>query len=172
MEKGQSSKYLNNNFVTYGADVYTGGSYQDYFQHEPERVHRWFVKEETKIQWERDKAAEAKLDPSLKGKVEVYRRPVDENNLLYALANYLGVDGEKTLPRSWDMMRVNALGDLSQDVAYWGLGGAVTGAAIKAVLGDKAAEGLRGIMEEYFKIGSELTETVSGTRKWLAYQFN
>ncbi len=168
MESGVSEKYLDNDFIRYAADSYTGNAYSDYFKNEPARTNRWFVKEETKMKWNRDVKEEAKLDPSLAGKMHVYRRPVSRSGFWYQLGRHMKVDDGGGKPRSGKMFWDNWVGNVCQDITYWGTLTAFAAAAITKTVG-KGNDDVRVMVQENYKRGSELTEAFTGQRKWLSY---
>lgn len=159
-----SGNLINGDFMRFCADVYTGYLYNDYFQDELERIQRWFVKEDTKgsKMWKKDYAAEAELPPSVALNMEVYKKDVDQSGLLYRIGTLYG----DTTPKSWKMACLNVLGDISQDVSYLGLGGAVLAGFLEKLGVEK--EGIRLRMENVYKRGGRIHEHL-GADRWLTY---
>jgi hypothetical protein len=151
----ESDPLMSREFLAYSADFYTAGCYPDHFADEPTTVHRWFVKEDTKGSWLRDLQAEARLDPKLdpkhKGKVEVYKKPVDRSGLIYWIAkNVFDDDRPKSGKMSWMLYK----GAFAQFLSYIVGGGIVAAEFMKSIGSDK--EGIRNTMHNFYKRGSAI----------------
>ncbi len=147
METAFSNNLISNNFIKYGAEKYTGGCYKEWFEYEPEKSHRWFVKGDTKGGniWKDDPTAQFY---GYGGVITVHKKDVKRSGMLYGIAKFFGDDR----PKSWPMIWANIKGDFAQDVAYVGLGGAFMASFLKRIGVEEP--GIRQAMETYFKIGS------------------
>jgi hypothetical protein len=77
--------------------------YADYFGEEPEKAHRWSVKEDSWIANQygnRNSAMEAALPEDLQGKVKIYERPVETSGFWYSIGRLLGDESPRS-GRMW-----------------------------------------------------------------------
>jgi len=118
MSTTESGMFFNEDFKAYSMNKLTRLDYRRYFQSEPERAHRWAVKDDT---WKivknglRDTAKEATVNATLPAgyQVKIYKRPTSKSGFWYNLGKYLMFD---ETPRSWTMFWYWLLRDISYDI--------------------------------------------------------
>lgn len=166
MDRSVSGKLLNRDFIKFSADKYTGNCWNDYFEQEPTNAQRWFCKDDTKGShlWNRDTAAEALLPASVSPHVEIWNKNVSNTGILYNFGKY--ITGEENILKSGSMAWAKIKGDFSQDIPYVLAGGALVAKFLENIGVDR--EGVRIVMEKFYKIGSKIEEGF-GNNRWATY---
>jgi len=164
MEEGTSRGIISDGFLRIAANLYTGGAFREWYEHEPSTFLRAFVKEDTKGDWPHDYDAENEIDAELQGKVEVYRRPVSDSGFWYKAGKFILNDGRR---RSGTALKQNIMGSIGQDISYYAFGGAGVARFLKDIgLED---DGIRLMLHGYFKIGSRVAETLGAGGRQFTY---
>lgn len=170
MDKAVADSFLDGDFITWAADKFTRGDYKRYFEQEPGKAHRWFVKLDTA--WihqygDQDAVAEAALPNDLKPTVFVRKVPENQHGV-NSFWNYVGKLVGKEKPFSWGRYAYWKAGDIIVDLVDLAFGDHVLESAEALKF---PADSIRDLSYSFLKIGSDAMRGFFNPRTpYLAYE--